>query len=156
MPSTQSQYQVRFVLGDSTDTEADLELWADAFGLAQVPDGIDAVVSLRNRSAVARWVVAEQERRGVRTSVLVRAVPSADPGGFPVAHLAVAGAVIEALSDAGIDHTSPEAATALAAWVGVRPAYRHLIRASAEARALIDRGLESAVSAGLELDVDEG
>ena len=111
-------------------------------------------MTLRNRTAIAKRVLAEQEARGARTSVLVIAAGGSEPGEFPVASIVTAGAVIEVLSDLGLDHTSPEAATALGAWLGVKPAVRHLVGASGAARALKDAGQSELVAAALEVDAD--
>lgn len=151
MPHTQQQYQVRLTLGQPGSVDADLVVWADAFSPAA--DAGDRL-TLRNRSAKARWVLDEQERRNARTSVLVVVADGTEPGEFPAANFAVAGAFIAALSDLGIDHTSPEAATALAAWEGVRPARKHLLGASAAAKALRSAGEADRVAAALELDAD--
>ena len=53
---------------------------------------------------------------------------------FAVEDLLAAGAVIDALAEVGIDHNSPEAAAAAAAYTGLRRATRHLLSASASAR----------------------
>ena len=135
--------------------EGDIVLWADPFAAAaaEAPAGAWPL-SLRNRSAVAKRVLAEQEARGARTSVLVLAAAGDEPGEFPVASIVTAGAIIEVLSDLGLDHTSPEAATALGAWLGVKPAVKHLLGASATARALKAAGQEAQVAAALEVDAD--
>ena len=99
------------------------------------------VGGIRNAGAVAAAVLAEQERRGVRTSVAVIAV--GDPAGtslrFTVEDLLGAGAVIAALADRGIDHSSPEAAAACESFRGLRRATRHLLTASGSGRSLADR-----------------
>jgi len=53
---------------------------------------------------------------------------------FAVEDLLAAGAIIDALSTAGIDHQSPEAAAAASAYTGLKNATRHLISASASSR----------------------
>ncbi|MFM6974891.1 MAG: hypothetical protein ACKOXM_07180 [Agromyces sp.] len=154
MPHTQEQYQIRLTLAEPGEVRADIVLWADAFAAGTPTVSVDHVVSLRNRSTVAQWVLDEQTRRNARTSVLVVVAPGSAPGEFPAANLAVAGAVISALSDLGLDHTSPEAATALAAWLGVQPARKHLLSATAAAKALAAAGQRDAVVHAFELDAD--
>ena len=155
MPYSQQQYQIRCSLAEPGQATADLVVWADAFGHSPVPSFANRVVSLRNRNALARWVLAEQERRGERTSVLIVVAGATEPGELPVANLVTAGAFISALSELGLDHTSPEAATVLAAFEGVRPARKHLLGASGQARQLRAAGHADAVNAALELDADD-
>ncbi|QYF72728.1 hypothetical protein [Cryobacterium sp. PAMC25264] len=49
----------------------------------------------------------------------------------------VAGAVIDALAERGIDHCSPEAAAAAASFVGLKRAVQHLVKASETGQALV-------------------
>ena len=115
---------------------------------------------LRNAGAVADAVLAEQQRRGARTSIAVVAVgegagpvPDAGPR-FAVEDLLGAGAVVDALSRLGVDHTSPEAAAACEAFRGLGGAVRHLLTASGSGQELIDAGRREAVLAAAEVDVD--
>ncbi|MFT4215001.1 MAG: 2-phosphosulfolactate phosphatase, partial [Microbacterium sp.] len=99
---------------------------------------------LRNATAVARAVLAEQHRWAARTSIAVIACGGVDgdpdlPLRFAVEDLLGAGAVIDALSTVGLDHTSPEAAAAGEAFRGLRAAMRHLLTASGSGRALLNR-----------------
>lgn len=99
------------------------------------------LAGLRNASAVARAVVAVQERRQSRTSVSVIAAGELDEAGvlrFAVEDHLGAGAVIAALTDLGIDHTSPDAAVAAEGFRALRRALRHMIGASGSARELSD------------------
>lgn len=154
MPHTQQQYQVRFATTEAGELSADLLCWVDVFGLAPAPAGVARTVTFRNRAEAARWIVAEQERRQARTSVLVIAAGSAVPGDPAIENLIAAGALIAALSELGLDHTSPEAAAALATWLGVQPAFKHLLGATAAAKALKAAGESASVTAALTLDVD--
>lgn len=101
---------------------------------------------LRNAAAVADAVLAEQQRRGARTSIAVIAAGeliSREPGAalrFAVEDQFGAGAVIDALGGIGIDHTAPEAAAAAESFVALRGAVRHLLTASGSGRELIARG----------------
>jgi len=93
---------------------------------------------IRNAAAVARAVQVVQETRGARTSVAVIAAGELDAGTIRFAvedHLG-AGAVIAALTDLGIDHTSPEAAAAAESFRSLRGALRHLLGASGSGREL--------------------
>ncbi|HLP23396.1 MAG TPA: hypothetical protein VK139_05080 [Microbacteriaceae bacterium] len=153
MPHTQSQYQVRLSSGTDASVNADIECWADAFQLHDAPQGA-RLVTLRNRGAVARAILAEQERRNARTSVVVRVAPSQHEGALAVANLAVAGALVDALTELGIDHTSPEAALAASAWLGIAPVRRHLLGASTDGRMAAERLGVDAVREALELDAD--
>ncbi|RLK48065.1 2-phosphosulfolactate phosphatase [Microbacterium telephonicum] len=112
--------------------------------------------SLRNASAVARAVLAEQTRRAARTSISVIAAGERDGRGGPV-RVAVedqlgAGAIIDALGALGIDHTSPEAAAACESFRGLRGAVRHLLTASASGQELVGRDLRHEVLAAAEID----
>jgi 2-phosphosulfolactate phosphatase len=100
---------------------------------------------LRNAAAVADALLAEQRRRAARTSIAVIAAGElasreADaPLRFAVEDLLGAGAVIEAIGERGLDHTSPEAAAACEAFRGLRGAVRHLLTASGSGQELLDR-----------------
>ncbi|MCR2793994.1 2-phosphosulfolactate phosphatase [Microbacterium sp. zg.Y625] len=113
---------------------------------------------LRNASAVADAVLAEQMRRGARTSVAVLAageLAGADPGAplrFAVEDQLGAGAVIDALALRGLDHSSPEAAAACEALRGLRGAVRHLLTASGSGQELLERGRGDEVRGAAELD----
>lgn len=114
--------------------------------------------SLRNAAAVAAAALADQHRRGARTSIAVIAAGElvSDADGAPlrvaVEDLLGAGAVIDALSTLGVDHTSPEAAAACEAFRGLRGAVRHLLTASGSGQDLIERGLRDQVLAASEVD----
>ena len=100
--------------------------------------------SLRNRGAVADRILALQAELGDRAVVNVIAVGESGRGRptvrFTVADVLAAGAVIDALVDRGIDHISPEAAVAAAAFVGLNRASKHLISASGSGREAIADG----------------
>jgi 2-phosphosulfolactate phosphatase len=119
------------------------------------------LASLRNASAVARAALAEQERRGARTSIAVVAAgelaarDDASPLRFSVEDQLGAGAVIDALAELGIDHTSPEAAAACEAFRGLRRAVRHLMTASGSGQELIERGLRDDVVRAAEIDATD-
>ena len=92
----------------------------------------------RNRTAVAEWVLARQTDKGGRFSVAVIAIGEARPDGSlrpAVEDLLAAGAVIDALAGVGIDHCSPEAAAASAAFVGLKRALKHVLSGSESGQA---------------------
>lgn len=113
---------------------------------------------LRNAAAVADVVLAEQHRRGARTSVAVIAageLTSSEPHAdlrFAVEDLLGAGAIIDALGALGLDHTSPEAAAACEAFRGLRAAARHLLTASGSGQELAERGARDEVLAAATVD----
>ncbi|KRA25611.1 phosphosulfolactate phosphohydrolase [Microbacterium sp. Root61] len=117
--------------------------------------------SLRNASAVAEAILAEQQRRGERTSVAVIACGErADRADSTALRFAVedqlgAGAVIDALAVRGIDHSSPEAAVACEGFRGLRAAVRHLLTASGSGQELIERNLRPDVLAAAEVDATD-
>lgn len=116
---------------------------------------------LRNASAVADAVLAEQHRRAARTSIAVIAAGELASGD---AHAALrgaveddlgAGAVIDALAARGADHSSPEAAAVCEAFRGLRPAVRHLLTASGSGQELVERGLATEARAAAEIDATD-
>lgn len=142
-PRTQSYYQVRFDWGAAgaraVAEGAHAVVWVDELGAEPVPElGVEVVAgSLRSAEVLARWSLERQAELGGRFVIAVVAAGVTEPDGslrFAVEDLLAAGAVIEAISDVGIDHTSPEAAAAAAAYAGLRGATRHLITASVSAR----------------------
>jgi 2-phosphosulfolactate phosphatase len=102
---------------------------------------------LRNAAAVAHAVLAEQVRRGDRTSVAVIAGGELSGGElrFAAEDQLGAGAVVDALAALGLDHSSPEAAVACEAFRGLRGAARHLLTASGSGQELLERGLRDEV-----------
>ena len=99
------------------------------------------VGGIRNAAAVARAVMTVQERRGERVSVTVVAAGERDAEGelrFAVEDQLGAGAIISALSDLGIDHSSPEAAVAAESFRALRRGLRHLLIGSGSGRELED------------------
>lgn len=100
---------------------------------------------LRNAAAVADAVVAIQAQRGTRTTIAViacgeRVARESEVVRFAVEDQLAAGAIISALSDRGIDHTSPEAAVMGEAARALSHACVHLLLASGSGRELAERG----------------
>lgn len=126
--------------------------------VAAAASGLVLLGGLRNAAAVARAILAEQERRGARTSIAVIAageLTSREPAAplrFAVEDLLGAGAVIDALADLGIDHSSPEAAVAGEAFRALRGAAKHLLTASGSGRELEAAGRRDEVLAAAAVD----
>jgi 2-phosphosulfolactate phosphatase len=157
----QTQYQVRFDWGvrglDAIGDGADVAVWVDVLGDSPAIESRATVVrgSLRNRWAVAEWVLAQQGDKGERFMVaIVAAGERWDDGStrFAVEDLLAAGSIIDALADVGIDYCSPEAAAASAAFTGLRNATGHLIGASASGRTLAAEGRRAEIDEAIELD----
>jgi len=116
---------------------------------------------LRNASAVAAAVLAEQVARSGRTSVSIIAageLAGREPGAalrFAVEDQLGAGAIVDALAALGIDHTSPEAAVTCEAFRGLRGTIRHLLTASGSGQELIERGRRDDVLAAAVVDAAE-
>ncbi|MBB5639476.1 2-phosphosulfolactate phosphatase [Cryobacterium roopkundense] len=161
----QQKYQVRFDWGVAGFTvlapQADVVILVDVLPTdapLQLPDTAAHVMTagLTDRTAVAEWVLARQAEKGDRFSVAVVAAGAARADGnirFAVEDLLAAGAVIDALIGLGIDHCSPEAAAASAAFVGLKQAARHLVSASESGQQLVALGREAEVRAAAQLDV---
>lgn len=119
-------------------------------------DALVVLGCLRNAQAVARAVLAYQHDRGARTSIAVIAAGEREgrdgPVRFAVEDQLGAGAIIDALGQLGIDHTSPEAAITGEAFRGLRPALRHLLTASGSGQELIDGDRRDEVLAASVLD----
>jgi 2-phosphosulfolactate phosphatase len=166
-PHDQSQYQVRFDWGlegaATVAKDADVIVIVDVLSAAAepvIPDQRAAVVTgdLRNRAAVAEWVLARQNEKGDRFAVAVIAAGAArEEGGirFAVEDLLAAGAIVDALAAVGIDYCSPEAAAACAAFTGLRGAVGHLVSASASGKELIERGHARDTELAAEIDVSD-
>lgn len=97
--------------------------------------------TLRNAAEVARAAMDEQERRGERASIAIVAAGDRWPDGSlrpSTADLLVAGRVVDALAELGIDFHSPACAAACAAATALRGATDSLVAAEAAARAADD------------------
>ena len=132
----QDKFQVRFGWGatavGNVGIGAHVMVWCDALptgGTVPEFDGATLLGTTGNAAATAAWILALQERLGGRAIVVVAAAGT-DDGGFAVEDFLAAGAVIDALATIGIDFNSPEAASACAAFEGLRNATAHLTSAS--------------------------
>ncbi|WP_314505694.1 2-phosphosulfolactate phosphatase [uncultured Microbacterium sp.] len=112
--------------------------------------------ALTNASAVAAAALAEQQRRGARTSIAV--IAAGELGSvdarlrFAMEDQLGAGAVVDALGALGIDHTSPDAAVAAESFRALRRAAKHLLTASGSGLELIERGRQDEVLAAAAVD----
>jgi len=122
---------------------------------AAEPFGVPVLqATLRDRRAVAAWVLGRQEALGRRLRVAIVAA-SAEDSPAPVENLLAVGAVVDALAELGIDYSSPEAAAACAAFTGLRRAVGHLYTASVAGVRLIEAGRRSDVERAAEVDASE-
>ncbi|MFC4827430.1 2-phosphosulfolactate phosphatase [Agromyces aurantiacus] len=163
-PAAQARYQVRFDQGAEGARRiagaADVLVWVDqvadaapdgeaappvpAEALAAAPGAAVLVAGLRDAAAAAAWILADQERLGRRSYLAIVAAGRAD-GGFAADDVLAAGAVVDALTELGIDDTSPEAAVASFAYAGLRRAVAHLATASVAGREAVAAGVDPAV-----------
>ena len=172
----QQKYQVRFDWGlggfRALAGSADVVIIADALPSLSAENSTQAAdvtahhiadstptrviaATLANRGAVAEWVLARQTEKGGRFSVaIIAAGDTRADGSFQpsVEDLLAAGSVIDALTDLGIDHCSPDAAAASAAFVGLKRALKHLVSASQSGQALAAAGRAVEVAAATALD----
>ena len=144
-PHGQGTYQVRFDWGaagaDVISEGANVIVWVDQLGEATlVASSIDLMrATLEEAAEIAAVALRRQAELGGRFVIAVVAAGAVRDDGslrFAVEDLLAAGAVIDALAAAGIDHQSPEAAAAASAYLGLKNATRHLISASASSREL--------------------
>ncbi len=155
----QGKFQVRFDWGVAganaiATSTADAIVWVDQLGTIALESGESAPSpssqqnlpstttvhgTIQSSAALAAWALQRQTALGGRfTIAVVAAGEPRDDGSlrFAVEDLLAAGAVIDALTAVGIDHCSPEAAAASAAYVGLSRASRHLITASVSGQSL--------------------
>ena len=164
MTSGQTQYQVRFDWGlegaRAIGVDADVVVIVDALRIGateHISAGLDGhggqvvIASLRNRTAVAGWILGRQGDKGERFMVAGERWPDGATR-FAIEDLLAAGAVIDALAELGIDYCSPEAAAASAAFTGLRNATGHLVGASASGRELAAAGSRADVDRAIEID----
>lgn len=161
----QSGYQVRLewgVEGLARLAPADVVVLVDVLGdlddalveaaVAAAPGGVVLRGGLVNASAVATACLTIQHERADRTSVAI--VAAGDGGRLAAEDLLGAGAVVAALSERGTDHTSPEAAVACEAFVGLRRAVVHMVAASGSGRLIAEQGRSDEVAAASRLDAE--
>ena len=102
------------------------------------------------------WPRASGRHAAERSDAEADAGAGADePIRFAIEDQLAAGAIVDALVGLGIDHTSPEAAVACAAFEGLRHAATHLIGASGSAVELVEQGYRADVRFATERDVSQ-
>ena len=114
--------------------------------------------SLRNRTAVARWILDYQNRLGRRAMVAIVAageVRSDETVRFAVEDMLTAGAVIDALGTLGVDACSPEAAAACASYTGLARGVGHLFTASVSGGELLADDQGEDIRVACRTDVSE-
>ncbi|WP_298323707.1 2-phosphosulfolactate phosphatase [Haloactinopolyspora sp.] len=114
--------------------------------------------SLRNRSAVARWL-AERLATEPETAVTLVAAGERWPDGSlrpAVEDLWGAGAVVSALLSQGVTSMSPEAHTAAAAFDAVRSSIAQALSTCSSGRELTIAGFGADVAVAAEVDVSVG
>ncbi len=165
---SQSTYQVRLGWGTRGLTElaqADIIVLVDGLdsgiGCANVfaeqaaaltHEPTVFIACLRNATATAHAVYEEQLARGGRTSINL--VLLGDDGAFAVEDYLVAGAIGNALTERGIDHTSPDLAVAAEGFHALRNASKHLFSASSAGLTLKSEGRGDVVRHSAEYDAD--
>jgi 2-phosphosulfolactate phosphatase len=124
---------------------------AISFGLAEA--GATVVgASLRNRSAVARWIA----ERGGPVAVVAAGERWPDESLRPaVEDLWGAGAVVAGLVELGVGGLSPEARAAEQAFRAVASALSEELHACASGRELVDLGFPTDVAVAAELDASD-
>lgn len=176
-PRSQSTYQVRLAWGSeglARLAESGIVVIVDALGTPEAPGAHDTsgtagelaataaalphrptvfVGSLRNATATAQAIVGEQLARGGRTAINL--VLAGDHGDFAVEDYLAAGAIGDALSALGLDHSAPDVAVATEGFRPLKRALKHLLSASAAGLALAQEGRRDEVKAAAELDTED-
>ena len=160
----QSTYQIRLAWGEAGLTQlapAEIVVIVDALGssgdlaasAATLPNSPTVfVTTLRNRTATAQAIYDEQVARGGRTAINL--VLAGDDGAFAVEDYLAAGAVADALTSLGIDHSSPDVAVATEGFRPLTKALKHLLSASASGLSLKNEGRGDEAKAAAEVDAD--
>ncbi|MDA3146704.1 2-phosphosulfolactate phosphatase [Leucobacter sp. UCMA 4100] len=126
------------------------QLAASAKALAHEPTVF--LATLRNPTATARAIYDEQLARGGRTSINL--VLAGDDGAFAVDDYLAAGALADALTALGIDHSAPDVAVAAEGFRPLTRAVKHLVSASASGLALAEAAGTAAVREAAALDAE--
>ena len=115
--------------------------------------GVEVVAaSLRNRAAVARWLVS-RVAEGARVAVVAAGERWTDGSLRPaVEDLWGAGGVLRGVADAGVRGLSPEAEMAVTAYDAVAGRLREALFACASGRELVEAGWPDDVEVAAELD----
>ena len=110
------------------------------------------VASLRNATATAKAAYDVQVASGSRTAINL--VLAGDDGRFAVEDYLAAGAIGDALTTLGIDHSAPDVAVATEGFRALQRALKHLFSASAAGAAQVEAGRRDEVRAAALLDAD--
>lgn len=135
---------------DAAEAPGAAELAAQAAALPHTPTVLRA--SLRNAAATAAAIRDEQVARDQRLAINLVLV--GDGGQFAVEDFLAAGAVGDALSQLGIDHTVPDLAVATEGFRPLTRALKHLLSASSAGIALSQADRRDEVKAAAELNAD--
>jgi 2-phosphosulfolactate phosphatase len=164
-PRSQSTYQVRLGWGSeglARLAESEIVVIVDVIGssdelatrAAALPHRPTVFAgSLRNATATAKAIYDEQVARGGR--VAINLVLAGDGGGFAVEDYLAAGAIGDALTTLGIDHSAPDLAVATEGFRPLTRALKHLLSASAAGLELAEAGRRDEVKAAGDLDADD-
>ncbi len=164
-PRSQSTYQVRLAWGSqglARLADAEVVIVVDAIGRSDELVALAARLphrplvlagSLRNATATAKAAYDEQLARGGRTAIDLVLAGDGD-GGFAVEDYLAAGAIGDALSALGIDHSAPDVAVATEGFRPLTRALKHLLAASATGLELVAEGRRDEVRAAAELDAE--
>lgn len=119
--------------------------------------GVPVVAAtLRNRTAVGRWIFDYQQRIARRAMVSVVAAGETrtdETVRFAVEDMLTAGAVIDALAAVGVDACSPEAAAACAAYTGLARGISHMFTASVSGGELLKDDQRADIEVAFQTDV---
>ena len=116
---------------------ADADAGESGDALRDADAALVLAATLDTADDVAAAVLVEQERLGRRASITIAAAGDRWPDGslrVSVADTLVAGRVVDALAERGLDFHSPQAAVACAAAVALRGATGHLVSAERASR----------------------
>lgn len=164
-PHSQQIYQLRLGWGEhslATLAKSEIVIIVDAIETDGTASALAAeaalqpqqpsvfLASLRNAKATAEAVVAEQLKRGARTSINL--VLCGDSGRFAVEDYLAAGAIADSLAARGIDHSSPEVAVAIEGFRPLTRALKHLFSASGAGAEWSALGRADEVKAAAELN----
>lgn len=167
-PQAQPTYQVRLgwganafthlaksrivVVVDAIDPGGEAQALADQ--AAALPhDPIVFIASLRTATATAKAIYEEQLAQGGRAAINLVLV--GHEGGFAVEDYLAAGAIADALTAVGLDHSSPEVAVATEGFRPLTRALKHLLSASETGAQLKAEDRKAELTAAAELDADE-
>ena len=116
-------------------------------------DPIVFIASLRTATATAKALYEEQITQGGRAAINLVLVGHS--GRFAVEDFLAAGAIADALTALGLDHSSPEVAVATEGYRPLTRALKHLLSASESGVSLKAEDRKPEVASAAELDADD-